>query len=357
MFRRSLVILALASSSVLAQSTTFTFQGSLKNGGTPANGVHDFRFRLFDAATAGNQVGTQQCIDNLAVAEGVFTATLDFGQQFATTASRFIEVEVRRDTGLSCANTVGFGVLTPRLLISAAPMATHAKSAFSLDSANGSVPNAVFVDNAGKVGVGTTTPGVAAPGVKFDVVGGAMRVENMGDQADLLWLASERSWVFRQEGTGAGTALKLQNIGGGGNKNFILDTTGSIGIGTTSPAAKLDVRGDVKLGSSGQLFAPGGEENLRVIRGRVGKTGGILLGTGFTVTHPSLGHYIVTFNSPFNGTPVVTAMTLFVPGDTNVDFVVNEDSSSTHVSLRAGAIHLSGSIDDVNFDFIAVGPR
>src|SRR5262245_20484443 len=112
-----------------AQSTAFTYQGRLQNGGAPATGVHDFRFRLFDAASGGSQVGVTQCIDNLAVNQGLFTATVDFGPQFVTPAQRFIEIDVRGDTGLTCGDATGFQTLSPRQLITAAPLATHAKSA------------------------------------------------------------------------------------------------------------------------------------------------------------------------------------------------------------------------------------
>ncbi|MEZ4654138.1 MAG: hypothetical protein R3E12_11280 [Candidatus Eisenbacteria bacterium] len=44
------------------------------------------------------------CIDNVGVAAGVFTTQLDFGQQFATPGQRYLEIEVRRDTGLGCAD-------------------------------------------------------------------------------------------------------------------------------------------------------------------------------------------------------------------------------------------------------------
>ena len=93
----------------------------------------------------------------------------------------------------------------------------------------------------GKVGIGTVTPTQ-----KLHVNAGAIMVEHPGDQADLLWFASERSWVFRQEGTGSASALKLQSIGGGGNKNFIVQTDGFVGIGTLSPQAKLDVNGTAR---------------------------------------------------------------------------------------------------------------
>jgi len=147
---------ALAAPQAMAQSTTFTYQGVLDAAGAPTSGLHDFRFRLFDAATGGAQLGSVLCADNVAVVEGVFTAQLDFGPQFATTAQRHLEIEVRLDTGLACGDVTGFVVLAPRQQLTAAPMASHANSAFALDALDGSPTGAVFVDNVGNVGIGTT---------------------------------------------------------------------------------------------------------------------------------------------------------------------------------------------------------
>ena len=38
--------------------TAFTHQGRLTQAGSPADGEFDFEFRLFDAASAGNQQGS-----------------------------------------------------------------------------------------------------------------------------------------------------------------------------------------------------------------------------------------------------------------------------------------------------------
>ena len=48
-------LLMLLCASVSAQTTAFTFQGSMKDGASPANGNYDFEFKLFEVAT-----GTQQ---------------------------------------------------------------------------------------------------------------------------------------------------------------------------------------------------------------------------------------------------------------------------------------------------------
>jgi hypothetical protein len=154
----ALSLFLLASTPADAQNTTFTYQGLLEDGGAPASGLHDFQFRLFSVPAGGTPIGSALCVDNVSVVEGVFTVQLDFGQQYATTAQRHLEIDARRDTGLNCANTAGFVLMTPRQQITAAPMASHANAAFSLDASDGSPVGVVAVDDAGNVGIGTTAP-------------------------------------------------------------------------------------------------------------------------------------------------------------------------------------------------------
>jgi hypothetical protein len=63
------------------------------------------------------------------------------------------------------------------------------------------------------------------------IVNGQITINKRGDGAVLLNLASERNWEFRQSGSGAGTALELTSVGGGGNKNLIINNPGGrVGI-------------------------------------------------------------------------------------------------------------------------------
>lgn len=112
--------------------TAFTYQGQLKSAGSPANGLHDLRFRLYDAFAGGAQVGPTLCANNVSVTEGLFTVSLDFGAQFAGD-QRFLEIDVRADTGLNCANPAGFVTLAPRQALTAAPNAIFALNADRLD--------------------------------------------------------------------------------------------------------------------------------------------------------------------------------------------------------------------------------
>ncbi len=60
-------------------------------------------------------------------------------------------------------------------------------------------------------------------------VEGTLTVGVPGIGNNLLLFNSERSWAFRQNGSGSTTALELISIGGG-DKNFFINTTGNIGI-------------------------------------------------------------------------------------------------------------------------------
>ena len=68
-------------SAVFAQTTAFTYQGQLKDGANPANGSHDFQFKLFDtqAIGTGTQQGVTVTLLNVSVTAGVFSVQLDFG--------------------------------------------------------------------------------------------------------------------------------------------------------------------------------------------------------------------------------------------------------------------------------------
>src|SRR5262245_22761416 len=62
-----------------AQSTSFTYQGRLQDGGAPANGSYDFQFRLFDAPAAGSQVASTLVREDVTAVNGTFSVALDFG--------------------------------------------------------------------------------------------------------------------------------------------------------------------------------------------------------------------------------------------------------------------------------------
>jgi hypothetical protein len=249
--RSVLLALSITAAGAFGQSTAFTYQGVLKNNDQALDGPFDLRFTLFTAASGGVQVGTTQCVDNVSVVGGVFTATMDFGQQFATPAARFLQIDMRADTGLTCANATGFSTLAPRQALTATPLASHARSAFTLAAADGLPANAVLVDNDGKVGIGTAAPThtvhVATIGPTIALQDTAAASQQAGyisyrDNANI-----ERAWVgygtpgspnFSVLNARPSGKIELRTLGGGGS---VFLPTDSLGIGTPSPFTSLHI--------------------------------------------------------------------------------------------------------------------
>lgn len=336
----------------LAQSTALTYQGQLKDNGVPTSGLHDFRFKLFDAPSGGSQVGATQCADNVPVSEGVFTAVIDFGNQFTTPATRFIEIDVRVDTGLTCIDSTGFTTLTTRQILTPTPLATHAKSAFSLDAANGSIASAVFVDNAGRVGLGTLAPThrlhIADPAPTIALQDTDSTTQQVGYLSFRDSANTERAWI----GYGSVGDPDLSILNARPSGDIILTTLGGgrVGIGTGSPAAPLEVRGDIRLGSLGQHFALRAEQSDRTLRGTVGGTGIIQpgSGSGFTITQTATGRYTINFTQPFTTAPTVVVTSLSAARQVNLNTTL-----TTAVGIQV--TDLAGTDANGGFTFIVMG--
>src|SRR5438477_2317185 len=129
--RPSLVVALLLMSSALAsaQTTVFTYQGRLNDGGSAANGVLDMQFKLYDAAdpSAGAQIGSTITNSNVALTNGIFTVRLDFGASALPGANRFLEVGVRRTS------SDPYTVLAPRQQVTSAPYAIRSANAVVAD--------------------------------------------------------------------------------------------------------------------------------------------------------------------------------------------------------------------------------
>ena len=134
---RLLLIVLITACGIAHAETQFTYQGRLGNAGQPADGLHDFQFRLFDDEIAGGQVGVDQSLSSVDVDAGIFTVQLDFGDGPFNAAPRWLEIAVR-ETGAGAYTT-----LTPRQRIGAAPFAIE-----TLFVAPGAVDNIALQDNA-----------------------------------------------------------------------------------------------------------------------------------------------------------------------------------------------------------------
>jgi hypothetical protein len=236
--------------------TTFTYQGQLENAGDPANGLHDLQFQLFSAAAGGTQIGSTICVDAVNIVDGLFTVPLDFGAAFDGN-QRFLQVFVRPDsTPANCAGGA-YTTLSPRQPLTATPYALKVPGidGNSLNAADGSPTDALFVDNSGKVGIGTLAP---THTVHIATVGPTIALQDLAPAAQQAGYVSyrdnanvERAWVgygtpgsphFSVINARPTGKIELRTLGGGGSVFLPSDF---LGIGTSSPANPLHIASDL----------------------------------------------------------------------------------------------------------------
>jgi hypothetical protein len=109
-----------------AQGTAFTYQGRLNLNGSPAAGIYDFQFILFNVNQFGFPAAPILTNTSVAVNNGLFTTLLDFGGGIFTGSNYWLEIGVRT-------NGAGtFSTLAPRQALTPSPYAVYANTASNL---------------------------------------------------------------------------------------------------------------------------------------------------------------------------------------------------------------------------------
>jgi hypothetical protein len=119
-----------------AQGTTaFTYQGQLHDNGTNANGAYTMIFKLYDAVSGGNSIGTNT--SSVTLANGLFSVNLDFGAGVFTGAARWLDITVSNGVAQT---------LSPRVQVLPTPYAQFATVAATVT--NGGIMNAQLANGA-----------------------------------------------------------------------------------------------------------------------------------------------------------------------------------------------------------------
>jgi hypothetical protein len=111
-----------ASYAAHAQGTAFTYQGRLQADGAPANGSYALTLTLFSADTGGTPVAGPLTNTAVAVSNGLFLVTIDFGPGVWDGATNWLELAVATN------GTGPFTTLTPRQQLTPAPYAITAEN-------------------------------------------------------------------------------------------------------------------------------------------------------------------------------------------------------------------------------------
>jgi hypothetical protein len=144
----SAVFITAFSIAAFGQTTSFVYQGKLQDAGVAANGAYQFQFKLYDAASGGNQIGEPAVDLPATVTNGIFAVNLDFGAASFNGAARFLEIGVRLS-----GSGQPYTVLNPRQPVSSTPYAVKSLTATEADHATtandagalGGIPAAQYV--------------------------------------------------------------------------------------------------------------------------------------------------------------------------------------------------------------------
>jgi hypothetical protein len=224
-------------SPAFAQGTAFTYQGRLSSGTNFANGSYDLAFSLYAAGSGGAAISGPVTNAAVGVTNGLFTTTVDFGNAF-TGASNWVQIAV------STNGANAFGTLSPRQQLTPVPYAIFATTASNL---SGSISAAQIFGQLPGNGLGGTYSG----SVNLDSPGNSFT----GNGANLTALNAS------QLATGTVADARLSSnvaLRAGGNAftgNQII-SSGSVGIGTGTPAKQLDVTGAAAGVAAGTSIDP-----------------------------------------------------------------------------------------------------
>lgn len=239
LFSSFLALIALVGTLQAApMGTAFTYQGRLAQNGSEVTEICDFRFQLWDALLGGSQVGPVQDVGAVLVTDGIFTVELDFGSGAFDGNARWLEIAV------TCPDGGNLTTLAPRQELTPSPYALFAGTS---QASGWKLNGARIYYNDGNVGIGTTSPNFS-----LEIRGSdpAVALVNQNQTATGLLMADAQAFFSEN--------ASVLFDAGNPSLQFTLNGTermriapGGTGIGTTTPAADLHVRG---TGALGRLF-------------------------------------------------------------------------------------------------------
>ena len=248
------LLAALFCVAVRAQTTTFTYQGRLTDNGNPANGIYDLRLTIYDAATNGGSFGTITS-SATSVSNGLFTVSLDFGNQFPG-ANRWLEIEARTNGAGS------FTTLVPRQQLTSTPYAVTAgnlSGTVAASGLSGTYSSAVTFSNAANSfsGNGSGLTSLDASQLATGTVPDARLAANIA-RTNQVWLLNGNTGTTAGAnflGTKDQQPLELK-VGGLRTLRFEFNTNGAPNVIGGSPV------NTVSAGVVGATISGGGATNI-----------------------------------------------------------------------------------------------
>lgn len=370
--------IACFSLAAFAQTTAFTYQGRFTDSSTnppTTNGSYTMTFKLYDAQSTGNLIGTQSAL--VSVVNGIFSVKLDFGAAaFNTSDARYLEIQV------------GSTILTPRQEITSTPFSVRAVNAASADSLsstcvecvtntqinsvdgskitgtinNATVSNATNASNFSGTLSGNVTGTQNATVVSS--VGGqsaasiASAVTTVGNATNL----NNANAIVRRDGSGNFVAGQISATVFNGNLN------GNAATAATATNFSGTLSGDVG-GTQGatviqaNAVTAGKIASNQVVKSLNGLKDSVTLagGSGITVS-PSGNTLTLTLTTPFKKYVVgglVGGFQFDVPHNLNTQDVIvqvyNQDGSQINIGTTVDASKYDGFVKIIDANTVRVG--
>ncbi|MCK4734597.1 MAG: hypothetical protein KAT65_19230 [Methanophagales archaeon] len=270
-------------------TTSINYQGRLTDSaGNLLNGTYTMTFKLYEVASGGTALATYT--NRVEVTDGLFNTNIDFDQSYFDGRALWLGITVGSDYEM-----------TPRQELLPVPYAFHADDAetldgmdsaafatkselskpgaintennpidwtklknvpdsfadgvddagagdgHSLDAADGDPVDAIYVDNDGNVGIGTTSPSTKLHVVNSDCpIAGLFETTKSDGNTNALQAVADAENTGDNKGlyiavrnNGAGNAYSIHSHG----KDAVMYHEGNVGIGTKNPEHKLHVVG------------------------------------------------------------------------------------------------------------------
>src|SRR5579862_54122 len=202
-----------------AQGTAFTYQGWLSAGSGSANGSYDLTFALYPVSSGGAPVSVPVTNVAVAVTNGLFTTTIDFGPGIFSGSAYWLEIAVA---------TNGSGVFTtlsPRQSVKPSPYAIYAGEAGILTGniSLSQLPSVVVTNNATNASLNGSFGGTFAGTGAGVTVNGAPVLTTASAPLGISILTNSSGAPDVIEGSMenfVGTGVLGGTIGGGGSTNY-----------------------------------------------------------------------------------------------------------------------------------------
>jgi len=198
-------------------TSTFNYQGRIIKDGVPITSTCAIEFKLFDASTGGNQIGTTQTHGSVTVKAGLFTVALNFGDSAFTGDQRYLQVAFK------CSGDANWTTMSPRQPLTAVPYALSLRPGATISSSN---TTAVLAGSLfGPIGViGTSDKGIGIWG-NSQTDSGVLGTSQVGD--GVLGQASNYGSGVHGKNTNGG-------VGVYGETNGMAPSTGVYGVSHAS---------------------------------------------------------------------------------------------------------------------------